>query len=435
MNQVHATGLESRAPDGRTRADRSSPLGPPPSTGRSASRGQPEQEPAPPPPRRRWLALDLFRFLAVLSMVQGHTFYVTLVDAVRSEPWYRWHAYVHGYTAPVFLFAAGLSFGIATLPRWDKHLSATPTVRKRFERYGILLLIAYLLQIPRLDLGLLFGGADQELLQRILKVDALQHIGISLVIAQALIPVCRTRRRFLWTIFGLLVASVSLGPAIWRLPVEDALHPFFAAYVNDHTGSIFPWSPWSGFIYGGILVAWALLELRVNRSFADVTAVMAIVAGLLIYLGYLLDHIPAVHAFFGDHNFWKTGPPFFLWRLGVVLLVLACLGLVDVALERSPRGRRLIHPLEILGQESLVLYVTHLMILYGSPLAKGLVRYQRRSLDLEGSLVAFAAVWVAVCAVGFLWVWLRGRHPGTFLWLKRGLWGLVVYYAVRATFF
>jgi len=400
-------------------------------------RGDPS--PVAPPPARarpRWLALDLFRFIAVLSMVQGHTFYVTMVDAVRDEPWYRWHAYVHGYTAPVFLFAAGLSFGIATFPRFTQHLSWTPTVRKRAERYGILLLIAYLLQVPRLDLGLLGGpDTDPELVRRILKVDALQHIGVSLIIAQALIPVCRTRGRFLAVVVAMMVGSVLLGPAIWRLPAEDWLHPFFAAYVNDHTGSIFPWSPWSGFIYGGILVAYALLHLRVNRSIADVTAVMAVAAGLCIYLAYVLDHQPAVHAFFGEHNFWKTGPPFFLWRFGVVLLVLAALGSVDIALERAPRGRRAIRPLEILGQESLVLYVTHLLILYGSPMAKGLVRYYRRELDLAGSLIAFTAVWVAVCAVGFGWEWLRGQHPRGFLWFKRGLWALVVYYAVEATLF
>jgi uncharacterized membrane protein len=64
---------------------------------------------------RRWLALDLLRFLAVLLMVQGHTFTALIEDAVRALGWYRWHSYVHGYTAPLFMFSAGLAFGVTTL--------------------------------------------------------------------------------------------------------------------------------------------------------------------------------------------------------------------------------------------------------------------------------------------------------------------------------
>ena len=52
----------------------------------------------------RWLALDLLRFCAVFLMVQGHTFSSLLDPSVRAERWYQHHNFVHGYTAPMFLF-------------------------------------------------------------------------------------------------------------------------------------------------------------------------------------------------------------------------------------------------------------------------------------------------------------------------------------------
>ena len=72
---------------------------------------------------QRWLGLDVFRFFAVLMMVQGHVF-TTLLDATtKAQGWYPHHSAFHGYTAPMFLFGAGLAFGYTTFKKWDDHVA------------------------------------------------------------------------------------------------------------------------------------------------------------------------------------------------------------------------------------------------------------------------------------------------------------------------
>src|SRR5688572_12434418 len=78
----------------------------------------------------RWLALDLLRFCAVFLMVQGHTF-TTLIDpVVRRARWYRHHEFLHGYTAPMFLFASGLAFGYTTFRAWEANTRPGPPLWK-----------------------------------------------------------------------------------------------------------------------------------------------------------------------------------------------------------------------------------------------------------------------------------------------------------------
>ena len=56
--------------------------------------------------RGRFRALDCMRFVAVTLMVQGHTFTALLEESVRGTTLYRQHAYVHGFTAPLFFFSS-----------------------------------------------------------------------------------------------------------------------------------------------------------------------------------------------------------------------------------------------------------------------------------------------------------------------------------------
>jgi uncharacterized membrane protein len=84
------------------------------SSASAAASAETQRESTPTPRGPRWLALDLFRFAAALLMVQGHVFTELLSSDYSGERWVRHHRFVHGYTAPMFLFAAGLAFGVTT---------------------------------------------------------------------------------------------------------------------------------------------------------------------------------------------------------------------------------------------------------------------------------------------------------------------------------
>lgn len=369
---------------------------------------------------RRWLALDLFRFLAVVLMVQGHAFYVTTSPAVREAGWYAWHNYVHGFTAPMFLFAAGLAFAITTFRRWDEHVRLGRPVYKRLERYLLLIAIGYLLQVPGLSLGQLLSPDSPETLARMLKVDALHHIGLTLLLCELLVIALRKPNRFALVCGVLGAASVLLGPAVWRLPAERVLPVFLAAWVNDHTGSIFPLVPWSGFVFAGIVTGWFVSRAaRADDDWAHrLPGRLALAAAALIVAGFGLDRWGVDP--FGPHNFWKTSPWFFLWRVGVVLLVLAALGLFDGWLRRRAT-RPAVRLVRVMGQETLVVYVAHLLVLYGSPLFVGVWALWRHQLGLAPSIAVVIALFAAMAGLAQAWHHLKTHRPGEFQWLRLGL--------------
>ena len=66
-----------------------------------------------PPSGRRRGYLDWLRGVAVLIMVEAHTFDAWTAPADRSGPWYRLFILIGGFGAPAFLFLAGVALALA----------------------------------------------------------------------------------------------------------------------------------------------------------------------------------------------------------------------------------------------------------------------------------------------------------------------------------
>lgn len=377
----------------------------------------------------RWLALDLLRFAAVVLMVQGHVFYEVIDDSVRRASWYSWHGFVHGFTAPIFLFSSGMAFGVTTLSKWEEHTRLSRAVLKRFERYAILIGIGYLLQVG--DLGLRYLLAlPLDRLHRATAVNALQLIGVVLAFAEASVLVLRRQAAFLALVGAGLVVVVVAAPWTWDLTLDSWPVPL-AAYVSSTTRSLFPVFPWSGFLLGGILVARVVRARRrsAKPGWTQLVVPLALVGGTSVLLG---KAGPLLGDPFPDHNVWKAGPFFFLFRLGVVLLLLAVLCAIDLGLSRLPRASRskAIRLLQTLGAETLVVYVAHLLMIYGVFGLPGLKARFPHSLGLGASVALVVAVFATMVALAWVWHATKKRYPSAF---DRVRWGLMA--VVVVTFF
>ena len=377
----------------------------------------------------RWLALDLFRFLAVVLMVQGHVFYEVLSDTVRNQDWYGWHKYVHGFTAPIFLFSSGLAFGITTLGRWQEHNTLGKPVAKRFERYAILIGLGYLIHLPVVKLSWVMGLSDARL-SALTRVDALQHIGLVLAICEALVVGIRFKRPYLAAVVALLIVGVFSAPWVWNLDVSGLPIPV-AAWVNDHTTSIFPVVPWCGFILAGILAA-SFVERRRGKRHPDLRELAFPMAGIgLVLLAVGIGFRESAFDPFPDHNFWKTSPWFFLIRAGWIFVVLAILCAIDVAIFRARRrrakklgesvdvvqlnrGGKVLRFIQVVGQQTLVIYVAHLFLIYGVGFLPGVKRWAHRDLDLWGSLGVVMGFFVLMGVLAWVWNWMKKNHLRTF---------------------
>lgn len=367
----------------------------------------------------------MLRFVAVCLMIEGHVFTTLLDRATKGQGWYPHHAFVHGYTAPMFLFGAGLAFGYSTFPKWQVHVSGGPTVRRRFVRYGWLLLLGYGLHLPALSLSTVLGFEDPARWARMLQVDVLQHIGVSLALCQLLIPMLRKRLLFTLAVVCAGLGAVFLAPYIWALNVS-ALPLWLAGYVNASKGSTFPLAPWCGFTYLGVGVAYVVGKLANARSSAEgpaawvsgrVLVPFCILAALCLGLPVLADRIGWQP--YPPHNFWKVNPLFFFFRLGNVVMLLSALCALEVValrfgFRRSAAGEGLLAKcipwVQLVGAESLVIYVGHLVLLHGSVLNPGIKHWVGD--HQHGVLVALAvtlALSLVMAGLAFGWARFRRR--------------------------
>jgi fucose 4-O-acetylase-like acetyltransferase len=370
----------------------------------SAASEAPLRASSPPGSAPRWGALDLLRFVAVLLMIQGHAFTTLLSGDYDAEMWHRRHDFVHGYTAPMFLFASGLAFGVTTFRAWDRMIVPGPALAKRLRRYATLIGIGYLLHLPAL-LPEDWVGMDEARWRDFLQVDVLQHVGVSLGLLQLGALVLKKPARLVALVSLLFVLVVLGAPLIAPVPVREVLPFALAGYVNSESGSMFALVPWVGFTWAGLVVAYAA-RTHPRPSHTWLGAIGA--ATLLILLVPIAINRTGWNPY-GAHQFWRSSPYYFFFRLGNVMAVLAALMAVERLVDRFGLAGRFavvraaLGLAETIGQESLVVYVAHLVVLHGCVLGPGLESVWGRALSFEEACLVTAALIVAMIALALGW--------------------------------
>lgn len=296
--------------------------------------------PASRPGRGRVVVLDLLRLLAAVQMVQGHTIDAVLAQSARAGEVHAAWLWLRGTTSVAFLFAAGLSFHLATLGDLAGHRRNREAVKHRFRRAGTLIALGYALHLPLAAMARSDPQAAAAALRLFFAVDVLQCIGATLIALECLALVLRSRRAVEWAA-GLLGASVLLLAS--RLAVLDPHGTFLPLlnYVSPRAGSIFPLFPWAAHMLLGVWL-WGLVlagEAQVARW----------------TLAAALAHACALCADWLDATLVHTH----LARLGWVLVAGAAL----VSAERVTRS----WPTWVwrVSGSTLFIYAFHVLLVYG----------------------------------------------------------------------
>ncbi len=310
----------------------------------------------------RVIFIDLARALAVLFMLYGHTIDALLAPPYRSGPLFQAWQFQRGLTSCLFFLLSGFAFSIATARHWTSHLTISPAVMKRIRRFALFIALGYGLRFPVPSLARLATATDAEW-RTLLGVDVLQLIGTTFIAVQALVMICRSRRLFTIVTLVLGLALIVVAPASWDTDWSARLRPAIAAYVTPATGSQFPLVPWSAFI----LVGAALGQVYARWGAAHVAryANAALLAPGVLTIAAATWVAAHQDAWFG------TGPNAYvpanlLMRLGASLLIIGVIAHASRAIMPLP------HVFGAVAQESLVVYVLHLAIVYGSVWAPGL---------------------------------------------------------------
>jgi hypothetical protein len=337
---------------------------------------------------KRELYIDVFRGLMALVMVQGHVYEALLSPEARAHPLYQLQLVFHGSTAPGFLFASGFVAGLPRAP-----LSLTASLR-RARRLLFVLGVGYALHLPYFSLWKVIREADPQQLAAFYACDALQVIAVSQLLVIGLQWLAGTR----WTRAAALLTLVllALAPAAWSAHFSERVHPALGAYLDDSTGSHFPFLPFGAFVLAGT-VAGALLgrqDPRVRRQRALAGGSALVVLGALLALSLA-----------GRVDFWSVSPAYVLLRLGGLVLLLVA---VESATRRGFPGLR---PLALLGHETFQVFVLHLYLLYGWIVGEAPLGAYHARLGFAGAGLALAAMLPVLYAAASAWHALKLRAP------------------------
>jgi acyltransferase len=363
--------------------------------------------------------LDLMRGFAVIVMVMGHSIDAVLSLEVRSTPAFGLYNVMRGFTAPMFLFVAGFANMVATDKKWDELRVVGKPAFRRLMKIGLLFVIGYALHFPYFSFEKLLTQSRAEDLAQFFQADVLHCVAASLLMLQITLFVTPTKRLFALIILGVGAAIVLVSPWVGGIDFAPILSPVLAPYLNQMQPSLFPVFPFASFLFLGVVVGHFYLEARKRGAESVLIKRLWIPALALIALGLDLDLLP--FSIYPAHDYWKSGPGWFLVRIGVVVLI----SLFFYFIKRLPETVE--KNLILLGQASLLIYTAHLIVVYGSAANTGLRQTIGRTLAPHHAIAIGAAVLFGMLLLTYAWNYIRKNHFISARVIQFGLAGTLMY--------
>ena len=324
--------------------------------------------------KHRIIFIDLIRAFAVLQMVQGHTIDVLLAEGSRNPelPIYAvWH-FMRGMTAPIFMFTAGIVFTYL-FRSVKKPFNDNPRVKKGIKRGLLLITIGYLLRYPTSTL-IDFSRVSEGSWKIFFAVDVLHLIGVSLLVVLFLLFISEKFKLNNYFVFAATAALVFFSsPFIYNINWVSFMPEPLAGYFYPAAGSPFPFFPWAGYVIaGGVLGSYLARHPMVFKT-ARFSLMLVLFGALFILISILSDF---VFKYFNLPVYIsQASPGLIMFRVGFVLLLNAVVSYIALRVERIPGF------LITFGRNTLLIYVVHLLILYGSAWNPGINKLWAKSFN------------------------------------------------------
>ena len=325
---------------------------------------------------KRKLWLDWQRGLAVLYMLEWHTWDSWRADGAAVGVVHDTLAILGGFAAPSFLYMAGISQLLGDAAQERKGVPVGVRRSSAIRRAIWLLGMAYLLRFFWFAAGGAWRVPDGW--QGILKVDVLNVIAVSLLVS-ALFTVGWKPRAHLVLAVGATAAVAFLAPVVaaWQHPPSRVLDYLYSEWPRG----IFYLFPWAAFCFAGS----ALGRLALGES-RPITWI-AIGVGLAL-AGWAGDRYLT---FYAHQDFWRTSPAWFAIRLGGVVATSGLLQLVPASADRW------LSWLRTMGRHSMLGYFLSIELPYGV-----LSRPLHKVLGTAGGLVGVFAMGFVIWAASEL---------------------------------
>ncbi len=343
--------------------------------------------------------IDQFRGLATIFMIETHVVNALLLDPLRSMAAFKALDFMNGLVAPSFLFVAGFSFTLAVNRKGDAYRTFSPELFRHIKRLLFIWAVGYLLHLPYFSLYKTVHGSTASDITSLLAVDILQCIAVTLIILHLLRVLIKSDRIFSSTVWGLFWFFVVAAPFIGSVEFAGFLPQFFSQYLNRMNGSLFPLFPWSSFLIAGTIASQKITFEKESRLAGRLLQI----GGGLVAAGLVFFYLHKT--FFPQPDLVNYSPGWFLLRLGLLLLILK--GIIWYEEKRRLQWSAV----KIFGRESFLVYVTHILIVYGSSAKNiSLIDLMGPSLNYAQCLWVFAGLTALMLAVAYSWSTLKRRN-------------------------
>lgn len=335
------------------------------------------------PKGQRLAFLDAARGIAVLWMIQVHVTNVILDPALRASWWFNLLNISNGYVAPTFIFCAGSGLWIALSRRGTAYLEVGAELRTYLKRLSYVLFCAYVMHTPVFSLrGML--ASPEAMWTTWLQLDVLHVIVYASLAALAVFFVLRDLKRS--TIAYGIIAAIIMAIS-WSVPRDGV--------------SQFPLLPWCGYLFAGAAITGWFMQSPDKPRLARLFVIIGLVGPILLFASKGL-----AIAMPWDAMWWRS-PGGLLFRVCATLLLLGSLFHIEESLANSRLGRLLV----TLGNESLFMYISHLLLVYGSlvPWLDTLVGKHHFGLGI--TLTIWIAVTMLFTLLMLTWRRLKADRP------------------------
>ncbi len=313
----------------------------------------------------RVIFIDLLRAIAVLQMVQGHTIDVLLAPDLRTteSPVFAIWYFLRGMTAPIFMFTAGTVFTYL-FKSVKKPFAKNYRVKKGIRRAFLLIFLGYLLRYPTWKI-FDFSDVTPDKWQLFISVDVLQLIGFSLLILlMILFFVEKFKLNYTATFIVISTFIFIASPFIEAINWISIFPAPIAAYFYSGSGSLFPLFPWSGYVIAGGVLGSYLAQNPLVFKTSRFSKLLAIFGGAFTLVAILSETIlKALQVQIIDP---QAEPNTIFYRIGFVLLLTALVSYISLRVDKIPQI------IILAGRNTLLIYIVHLIILYGSAWTPGI---------------------------------------------------------------
>jgi len=337
----------------------------------------------------RIIFLDLLRAFAVFQMVQGHTVDALLSDSYRNSDniiysvWY----FMRGMTAPIFMFTAGTVFTYL-FRLVNESFSKNMRVLKGIKRGLLLIFLGYFLRYPTWKL-VDFSDVSEYSWNVFFAVDVLQLIGFSLFALLFLFYLAEKLNLNDYAVFSVAAILIFiLSPFFFTVDWNSILPRMLAGYFYEGGGSVFPIFPWAGYVIaGGVLGSYLAKNPMIFKSIKFSTY-LASIAIVFIVASFGARNLSDLVFHMTKHD--SASISLILLRIGFVLLISSIVSFISLKADSIPRF------IILIGRNTLLIYVVHLVIIYGSVWNPGLYTY------FEKSFTGWITFFFAILMVGLM---------------------------------